>query len=145
MRRQKALMPDKPFFMYYAPPAQTHAPHHGAEGMDRQVQGPVRRWLGQAPRRTFARQKALGVIPWMGAATAAGELFPAYDDMPEELKPILNREMEVYTAFLEHPDHRDRPSVRHAARPGNPRRHADLLHLWRQRRFQEEHAERLFQ
>ena len=27
MRQQKALMPDKPFFMYFAPGA-THAPHH---------------------------------------------------------------------------------------------------------------------
>jgi arylsulfatase A-like enzyme len=27
MRQQKAMMPDKPFFMYYAPGA-THAPHH---------------------------------------------------------------------------------------------------------------------
>ena len=27
VRQQKALMPDKPFFMYYAPGA-THAPHH---------------------------------------------------------------------------------------------------------------------
>ena len=29
VRQQKALMPDKPFFMYYAPGA-THAPHHVA-------------------------------------------------------------------------------------------------------------------
>ncbi len=27
IRQQKALMPDKPFFAYYAPGA-THAPHH---------------------------------------------------------------------------------------------------------------------
>ena len=27
VRQQKSLMPDKPFFMYFAPGA-THAPHH---------------------------------------------------------------------------------------------------------------------
>jgi arylsulfatase len=27
VRQQKALVPDKPFFMYFAPGA-THAPHH---------------------------------------------------------------------------------------------------------------------
>jgi arylsulfatase A-like enzyme len=27
MRQQKALMPDRPFFLYFAPGA-THAPHH---------------------------------------------------------------------------------------------------------------------
>ena len=35
VRSQKALMPDKPFFMYFAPGA-THAPHHvPKEWMDR--------------------------------------------------------------------------------------------------------------
>ena len=34
MRQQKALMPDKPFFVYFAPGA-THAPHHVPEGVDR--------------------------------------------------------------------------------------------------------------
>ena len=32
VRQQKALMPDKPFFMYYAPGA-THAPHHVPDGV----------------------------------------------------------------------------------------------------------------
>ena len=49
VRQQKALMPDKPFFMYFAPGA-THAPHHVPEGVDRQVQGQVRPRLGQAAR-----------------------------------------------------------------------------------------------
>ena len=35
--QQKALAPDKPFFVYFAPGA-THAPHHPAQGMGRQVQ-----------------------------------------------------------------------------------------------------------
>ena len=49
VRQQRSLMTDKPFFMYYAPGA-THAPHHGPEGVVRQVQGPLRRRLGRAPR-----------------------------------------------------------------------------------------------
>ena len=47
--QQKALIPDKPFFIYFAPGA-THAPHHVPEGMGGQVQGQVRRGLGQAAR-----------------------------------------------------------------------------------------------
>ncbi len=47
--QQKALMPDKPFFMYFAPGA-THAPHHVPDRVDRQVQGPVRRRLGPPAR-----------------------------------------------------------------------------------------------
>src|SRR5262249_51659637 len=33
------------------------------------------------------------------------EQIPAWDDMPDELKPVLAREMEVYAGFLEHTDH----------------------------------------
>jgi arylsulfatase A-like enzyme len=29
----------------------------------------------------------------------------AWDDMPNELQPVLAREMEVYAGFLEHTDH----------------------------------------
>ena len=40
----KVVAPDKPFFLYYAPGA-CHAPHHGREGVDREVQGSVRHGL----------------------------------------------------------------------------------------------------
>ena len=49
VRQQKALMPDKPFFVYYAPGA-THAPHHVPPEWSAKVQGPVRRGLGRAAR-----------------------------------------------------------------------------------------------
>ena len=45
IRQQKALMPDKPFFVYFAPGA-THAPAPRADGVGGQVQGPVRRRAG---------------------------------------------------------------------------------------------------
>ena len=53
----------------------------------------------------FARQKALGVIPGDAELTARPEEIPAWDDMPDELKPVLARQMEVYAAFLAHTDH----------------------------------------
>ena len=37
--------------------------------------------------------------------TARHEEIPAWDDMPDGLKPILARQMEVYAGFLEHTDH----------------------------------------
>ncbi len=55
--------------------------------------------------RTFARQKELGVIPADAELTVRHDEIPAWDDMPEELKPVLARQMEVYTGFLEHTDH----------------------------------------
>ncbi|WCO66792.1 arylsulfatase [Iamia majanohamensis] len=104
VRQQKALMPDKPFFLYFAPGA-THAPHHvPKEWADRYAGRFDDGWDVQR-ERTFARQKELGVIPADAELTARHDEIPAWDDMPDELKPVLARQMEVYAGFLEHTDH----------------------------------------
>ena len=54
---------------------------------------------------TFARQKALGVIPQDAQLTARHAEIPSWDDMPEALKPVLRRQMEVYAGFMEYTDH----------------------------------------
>ena len=97
-------MPDKPFFMYYAPGA-THAPHHVPEEWSDQYRGRFDAGWDVLREETFARQKELGVIPADAELTARHDEIPAYDDMPEELKPVLARQMEVYAGFLEHTDH----------------------------------------
>lgn len=104
VRQQKALMPDKPFFMYYAPGA-THAPHHVPQEWIDKYKGKFDGGWDKLREETFARQKKLGVIPADAVLTERPDEIPAYDDMPEELKPILAREMECYAAFLEHTDH----------------------------------------
>jgi arylsulfatase A-like enzyme len=102
--QQKALMGDKPFFMYFAPGA-THAPHHvPREWIDR-YHGRFDAGWDALRDEIFARQKALGVIPTDAELTARPAEIPAWDDMPEELKPVLARQMEVYAAFLAHTDH----------------------------------------
>jgi arylsulfatase len=53
----------------------------------------------------LARQKELGVVPPDAELTARHAEIPAYDDMPVELRPVLERQMEVYAGFLEHTDH----------------------------------------
>ena len=104
MRQQKALMPDKPFFVYFAPGA-THAPHHVPKVWADKYAGVFDDGWDVQRERTFARQKELGVIPAAAVLTARHEEIPAWDDMPEELKPVLARQMEVYAGFLEHTDH----------------------------------------
>jgi len=104
MRQQKALMPDKPFFVYFAPGA-THAPHHvPKEWADRYAGAFDDGWDVQR-ERTFTRQKELGVIPSDAELTARHDEITAWADMPDELKPVLARQMEVYAGFLEHTDH----------------------------------------
>ena len=104
VRQQKALMPDKPFFVYFAPGA-THAPHHVPKEWADQYAGQFDDGWDVQRERTFARQKELGVIPADAELTVRHDVIPAWDDMPDELKPVLAREMEVYAGFLEHTDH----------------------------------------
>jgi hypothetical protein len=54
---------------------------------------------------TFARQKQLGVIPPDCELTKRPDGIAAWDDVDDDLKPVLAREMENYAGFLEHADH----------------------------------------
>ena len=102
--QQKALMPDKPFFVYFAPGA-THAPHHVPTEWSDKYKGVFDDGWDAQRERTFAKQKELGVIPPDAELTERPEEIPAWDDMPDDLKPVLARQMEVYAGFLEHTDH----------------------------------------
>jgi arylsulfatase len=104
MRQQKALMGDKPFFMYFAPGA-CHAPHHVPREWADKYKGKFERGWDALRDEIFARQQALGVIPRDAALTPRPAEIPAWDAMPAALKPILCRQMEIYAGFLEHTDH----------------------------------------
>jgi arylsulfatase len=104
VRQEKALMADKPFFMYFAPGA-THAPHHVPIEWSARYRGQFDQGWDRLRGETFARQQELGVIPPDAMLTARPAEIPAWDDMPEELKPVLARQMEVYAGFLAHTDH----------------------------------------
>jgi arylsulfatase len=104
VRQQKALMADKPFFVYYAPGA-THAPHHVTPEWSAKYKGKFDDGWDALRDRTFARQKELGVIPPDAELTARPPEIPAWDEMPDDLKPVLARQMEVYAGFMEHTDY----------------------------------------
>jgi arylsulfatase len=103
-RQQKSLMPDKPFFMYFAPGA-THAPHHVPTEWSDKYKGRFDQGWDALREEILERQKELGVVPAEARLTARHEEIPAWADMPDELKPVLARQMEVYAGFLEHTDH----------------------------------------
>jgi arylsulfatase A-like enzyme len=104
VREQKTLVPDKPYFMYYAPGA-THAPHHVPKEWADKYAGKFDHGWDVQRERTLARQKELGVIPADAELTRRHDEIPAWDDMAEEMKPVLSRQMENYAGFLEHTDH----------------------------------------
>ncbi|MDP3584755.1 MAG: arylsulfatase [Thiobacillus sp.] len=102
--QQKSLAPDKPFFAYFAPGA-THAPHHVPKEWADKYKGKFDAGWDKLREETFARQKKLGVIPADCELTPRPKDVPGWDDMPEEFKPVLRRQMEVYAGFLEFTDH----------------------------------------
>jgi arylsulfatase A-like enzyme len=104
IRQQKALMPDKPFFTYFAPGA-THAPHHVPKEWSDKYKGKFDQGWDKLREETFARQLQLGVIPQNCHLTERHAEIPAWDTISAEMKPVLIRQMEVYAGFLEHTDH----------------------------------------
>ncbi|HVK60666.1 MAG TPA: arylsulfatase [Bdellovibrionales bacterium] len=104
IRQQKSLMPDKPFFGYFAPGA-THAPHHAPKEWIEKYKGKFDQGWDKLREETFARQKKLGVIPKDAELTPRPPQMPSWDSMDEKLKPVLARQMEVYAGFLSHTDH----------------------------------------
>jgi arylsulfatase A-like enzyme len=104
VRQQKSLMPDKPFFVYYAPGA-THAPHHVPTDWSDKYKGRFDQGWDALREEIVVRQKELGVVPPDAELTARHDEIPAWDDVPDDMKPVLARQMEVYAGFLEHTDH----------------------------------------
>jgi arylsulfatase len=74
VRQQKALLPDKPFFLYFVPGA-THAPHHVPKEWADKYQGEFDQGWDRLREETFARQKQLGVIPH--SARCNGSVSPS--------------------------------------------------------------------
>ena len=103
MKFQKALSPDKPFFMYFAPGA-THAPHHvPAEWRDK-YKGKFDQGWDKVREETLERQKKLGIVP------ADAKLAPKHKDIRDwatlsaDEKKLFTRQMETYAGFAEHTD-----------------------------------------
>ena len=104
IRQQKALMPDKPFFTYFAPGAM-HAPHHVPKEWIDKYKGKFDQGWDKLREEIFARQKQLGVIPPDCQLTQRHPEIPAWDTISAVMKPVLTRQMEVYAGFFEHTDY----------------------------------------
>ena len=97
-------MPDKPFFVYFAPGG-THAPHAVPEEWSDKYKGKFDQGWDKLREEIFARQKKLGVIPADAELTARPKEIPSWESMPDNLKPVLARQMEVYAGYMEHTDY----------------------------------------
>jgi arylsulfatase A-like enzyme len=99
----RAQEPDKPWFMYYSTGC-AHAPHQVPPEWSAKYKGRFDSGWDAYREETFERQKQLGVIPADAELTPRNEAFPAWDSVPEEQRPLLARQMEVYAGYQENAD-----------------------------------------
>ncbi|MGE5847246.1 MAG: arylsulfatase [Ignavibacteria bacterium] len=104
VRYQKALSPDKPFFMYYAPGA-THAPHHVPKEWIEKYKGKFDQGWDKIREWTLERQKKLGIIPENTKLAPKPKDIKDWDRLSADEKKLFARQMEVYAGFAEHTDY----------------------------------------
>ena len=100
---QHSLTPEKPFYMYFATGA-LHAPHHAPKEWIAKYKGQFAGGWDKLREETFARQKAMGVIPADTKLTPRPKEIPAWDDMSADQKRLFERQMETFAGFAEHTD-----------------------------------------
>jgi arylsulfatase A-like enzyme len=119
----KAVAPDKPFLLYYAPGA-CHAPHHAPKDWIEKFRGRFDMGYEAIREQTLARQKSMGIVPQdtelpplnpigtPGTRTGPeGQPFPEldytrpWDSLNADEKRLFSRMAEVYAGFLAHADH----------------------------------------
>lgn len=103
LRLQHSIRPERPFFVYLATGA-THAPIHAPEASIREFRGRFDHGWDEERRRTFERQKALGVVPADTQLTPRPEMLPAWDSLSADERRVASRLMEANAAFLSHAD-----------------------------------------
>src|SRR4051795_6025876 len=118
----KAVAPDKPFFLYYAPGA-AHAPHHAPKEWIERYAGRFDEGYEAMRETTLARQIEMGIVPPntelppmnpIGTPETrtgpAGQPYPAldfarpWDSLDADEKQLFCRMAEVYAGFLAHTD-----------------------------------------
>jgi len=104
IRMQHATAPSKPFLAYYAP-GTAHAPHHAPKEWIAKFKGKFDQGWDKQREETFARQKAMGLIPANTKLTERSPGIPAWDGLNADQKKVYAHMMEVYAAALSHADY----------------------------------------
>jgi arylsulfatase A-like enzyme len=103
MQFQKALTPDRPFFMYFAPGA-THAPHHVPKEWIARYKGKFDNGWDALREETLARQIELGVVPPGTKLAPKPEAIKDWSTLSADEKKLFTRQMEIFAGFGEYAD-----------------------------------------
>jgi len=119
----KAIAPDRPVFLYYAPGA-AHAPHHVPKEWAEKYRGRFDEGYERVREIILARQKELGIVPadtqlppinpigtYLDRKGPDDAPFPAldytqpWDSLTGDQQRLFSRMAEVFAGFLSHADH----------------------------------------
>ena len=104
IRFQKAITPDRPFLVYFAPGA-VRAPHQVPEEWAARWKGKFDKGWDAMREDALARQIALGVVPKGTIMAPRPDAIPAWDSLNADEKRLYTRQAEVFAGFLEYTDH----------------------------------------
>ncbi len=104
IKYQKALTPDKPFFVYFAPGA-VHAPHHVPKEWISRWKGKFDQGWDKLREQILARQIERGVVPKGTKLAPKPDAIQEWDALSANQKRLFTRQAEVFAAFIEMTDH----------------------------------------
>jgi arylsulfatase len=100
---QKAMTPDKPFMVYYAPGA-VHAPHHAPKEWIEKYNGKFDAGWQKLREETFARQKEMGIIPQNTKLAPMPSDIKDWESLSANEKKLFALQIETFAGFMEHTD-----------------------------------------
>jgi arylsulfatase len=103
IKHQKALTPDRPSFVYFAPGA-THAPHHVPKEWIARWKGKFDQGWDKIREQSLARQIAMGVVPPGTKLAPKPPEIKDWDTLSADEKRLFTRQAEVFAAFAEYTD-----------------------------------------
>jgi arylsulfatase len=107
LNRINQTMPDKPFFVKYAPGA-THAPHHPTEEWVKKIHDMhlFDEGYDKLREQIFENQKKLGVIPAdTQLAPWPTDVLKSWDDLTADEQKLFIKQVEVFAAYAAYSDY----------------------------------------
>jgi arylsulfatase len=96
---QKALTPDKPFFVYFAPGA-THAPHHVPQDYIDRWKGKFDMGWDKMREEILARQIETGIVPEGTQMAPKPSAIPDWETLSADEKKLFAHQVEVFAAYV---------------------------------------------
>ncbi len=97
IREHQSVAPDKPFLIYFAT-GTAHEPHQAPMEWIARFKGRFDQGWDKVREESFARQKAMGIIPGDTVLTPRPDILPAWDSLSPDEKRVAARLMEVHAA-----------------------------------------------